>query len=110
MMLNIFNKTVFKILLLFSASPGRNLNRNVIKGLIKANNIVLDKALTTLLNEEILVKKKRMYSINFENEIGLQVLDLITKEYDLFKKIPFKIMFSIIDLAEIFVLLSQLLY
>ena len=69
-----FTPDCFKIMTLFSVSPGSRHNRNEIKEKIGLNNVPLDNALFRLLNSSILKKEGNFYSVNFENEEGKKCL------------------------------------
>jgi len=64
----IFNLDSFKILSLFSLSPGSRFRRKEIKERTKLNNIPLDKTLLKLLSGKILKKEENLYMLNFENK------------------------------------------
>lgn len=96
----LFNKDVFKILSLFSISPGSRFKRNEIKEKTKLYNINLDLALNRLINLGLLKKDKNLYQINFENEIKKEILDLIIKEYKRIREIPFRVYLLLIDFLE----------
>ncbi len=100
-MMLLFNKNVFKILLIFAVSPGKSFSRGEIKSLLGISNVTLDNALSYLLNSEILIKKSRRFSLNFENENLEIIMDLVKKEYTKFKRLPLKILFILVDLGFI---------
>lgn len=96
----IFNRDEFKILTIFSISPGSRFRRNEIKEKTRLNNVPLDVALLKLIRSSIIKKEKNFYSINFENEYSKLIIEIILKEYRLLKEIPLDIYFLIIDLIS----------
>jgi predicted nucleotidyltransferase len=77
MIFNILNnKSTWKLLALYSYSPGSGFTREDIKKILKWNNTTLDKALEKLFFYDILKKEKRIIKYNFESGI----LDLFEKE------------------------------
>ncbi|MFH0752432.1 MAG: nucleotidyltransferase domain-containing protein [archaeon] len=94
-----FTQNCFKIITLFSLSPGSNLNRTEIKNKTRLNNVPLDNALTSLTNSGIL-KKKTNYSINFEHDYSKPLLELCKKQYKQLKELPLNAYFPIIDLTN----------
>ena len=96
----LFNKDLFKVLSLFSISPGSRFKRNEIKDKTMLYNINLNKALNRLINLNLLKKDKNYYQINFENEIKNKIFDLVIKEYKRLREIPFKAYLLLIDFLE----------
>ena len=100
MITDIFNKDIVKVLTFFSVSPGSKLTRNEIKEKTFLNNVPLDNALNVLLSNEILIKEKRLLSLNFESEYMKKTLDLIRREHLRFKEIPLNIYYAILDFSN----------
>ncbi len=100
-MMLLFNKNVFKILLILAVSSGKSFSRKEIKDLLGISNVSLDNALNYLIKSEILVKRLRRFSLNFKNDNSELVIDLVKKEYVRFKKLPLRIIFILTDLGFI---------
>ena len=96
----IFTKDCFKIVSLFSVSPGSRFNRKEIKEKILVNNVPLDFALSRLMYSKILKKEGNYYSLNFENFLVKVFIDLCKKQYSEMKELPLKVYFLILDFAE----------
>lgn len=97
MISQIFTQNTFKIISLFSLSPGSSFNRKAIKEKTKLNNIPLDEAIARLISSEILKKEKNYYSINFENEYSQGFIDICSKQQKQMKNLPLNIYFLITD-------------
>ena len=78
----IFDSDVFKVLTVFSISPGSRFKRKEIKEKTKLNNIPLDNALLKLIREDLLKKERNFYLINFENANIKIILDILSKQYN----------------------------
>jgi len=85
----IFNLDSFKILSLFSLSPGSRFRRKEIKERTKLNNIPLDKTLLKLLSGKILKKEENLYMLNFENKNTEKNNGINIKTIYKFKRIAF---------------------
>jgi len=96
----IFDKDSFKIISLFSLSPGSRFRRTEIKNRTKLNNVTLDKALQRLLSTQILKKHKSLYEINFQDDISKQILGIATKQYKTLKELPFDVYLIILDFVK----------
>ena len=101
MITDIFNKEAVMDLTLFSVSPGSKFTRNEIKEKTALNNIPLDNALNVLLNNRILTREKRFFSLNFENKNSKILLDAIKNEHIRFKEIPLKIYYLLLDASAV---------
>ena len=99
MITDLFDGNVAKIFALFSVSPGSKFSRNEIKEKTMLNNIPMDKALAVLLRNNVLLKEKRMYCLNFENNNTKEIIGLFKKEYVRFKEMPLKVYYALIDLS-----------
>ncbi len=99
MITDLFDKNIVRILTLFSISPGSKFTRNEIKEKTMLNNVPLDQTLNVLLNDTILVREKRFYSLNFENSSTKNIINLVKKEYLRFKEIPLRIYFAAMDIS-----------
>jgi len=100
-MINIlFDRDSFKILTLFSLSPGSRFKRNEIKQNININNVPLDYALLRLIRSNILKREGNLYSLNFENKEMKEIVNIIERDHIYLKRIPIKIYFLILDLIS----------
>ena len=106
----IFNKDIFKILTIFSVSPGSRFKRNELKEKTKLNNVPLDNALAKLLKTSILKKEKTLISINFENQIAKSLLEIISWQYKSLKEVPLNVYFLLIDLIDSIALIKAEVY
>ncbi len=97
----IFTQNAYKILSLFSLSPGSRLNRGEIKEMTRLNNVPLDKALCTLLSSGILKKEKSLYSIDFECAEAKIILGAISGERKRMKELPFTVYLILVDLVSV---------
>jgi len=101
MISTIFNKNQFKILTIFSISPGSKHSRNELKERTKLINMALDNALKQLISSKILLKEKRLLRLNLENEDVKEIIRIISKEYKQLKELPLNIYFLIIDFLNL---------
>ena len=100
MITDIFYKNAGKVLMLFSISPGSKFTRNDIKEKTLLHNIPLDRAINVLLNNKILIKEKRLLSLNFENKNSREIVDMMQKEHSRLKEIPLKIYYLLMDASS----------
>jgi predicted nucleotidyltransferase len=78
MIFNILNnKTAWKLIALFSYSPGAGFTREEIKNLLNWNNSTLDRAIEKLFFYKILKKERRVIKFNFNNN---NILNLFEEE------------------------------
>jgi len=96
----IFDNACYKVLAIFSVSPGSRFKRNEIKEKTKLNNVTLDKALIKLNNCNILGIENNYYRINFESENAKKVIEMVIKQYVGLKELPINVFLLIIDLTE----------
>ena len=96
----IFNNSIFKILTLFSLSPGSRFNRKNIKEKTRTNNMPLDNALTKLMSGSILKRMENYYSINLEDEHAKQIIEIVSKEYKNLRELPLDVYFLLVDLTD----------
>ncbi|MFH1440268.1 MAG: nucleotidyltransferase domain-containing protein [Candidatus Woesearchaeota archaeon] len=99
MITDIFNTNIAKILTLISVSPGSRFNRDDIKVKTMLNNVPLDYSLNILVNNNILIKEKRLYILNFSNEFAKDMIQTFNKEYMRFKEIPLNIYYLLLDVS-----------
>lgn len=100
MISNIFTKDCFKILTLFSLSPGSRFNRKEIKERVLLNNVPLDNALKRLLYGNILKKQNNYYSVNLENTLSKEIITICKKQHIELREIPLSVYFLILDLVD----------
>ncbi len=100
MISQIFNQDAYKILSLFSLSPGSRFNRTEIKDRTKLNNVPLDKALPKLLSSGMLARNRNYYSVNFDKPLSKTMIEICSKQYRELKEIPFDVYLLILDIAE----------
>ncbi len=98
----IFEKDAFKIISLFSISPGSRFTRTDIKDKTRLNNVPLDKALLRLQLSGIIKRNNNLYEINFENDNSKKIIDMASKQYKNFKELPFNVYMILIDIADHF--------
>ena len=96
MIISLLNKNSAKILLLFSTSPGRRYLRKEIQEKSEINNVPLESSLAELLNFKLIIKKRKIYSLNLENNLVSQILDELKE----FSSIPLKIKFILNDFVS----------
>lgn len=91
MITQVFDKNVFKIISLFSLSPGSRFRRKEIQQRVRINNIPLDRALVILTDTGILRKKNNIFELNFHNPYTTKIVDIISYQYKVCKEIPFDV-------------------
>ena len=84
----------------FAVSPGRNFSRNELREHTMLSNVTLDTALKKLIYSGIIKKYKRSISLDLENEITEKTIDEFKKTYIHLKKIPLKVIISLIDITD----------
>ena len=92
----VLNQDAFKLLTVFSLSPGSRFRRKELKELTRLNNVPLDKALLRLVSSGML-SKRGTYSVNIENEWVETLIRLCSKQHIQLKRIPLKVYFIIAD-------------
>ncbi len=100
MISQIFDTNTFKILSLFSISPGSKFRRKEIKERTKLNNVPLDTTLLKTINSGIIKKEENLYHINFENEHAKQIIQIISQQYKKMKELPFDVYCILIDISS----------
>ncbi len=95
----IFDQGSFKVLSLFSLSPGSRFKRNEIKEKTILYNVTLDRVLAKLLNSRILKKERGLYSINLIYENSKTIISLLAEQYKLLKEVPFDVYLLLADVA-----------
>ncbi len=99
-----FDQRIVKILTIFSISPGSKFNRNELKKKTLLFNVPLDTALNILQNSKILIKKRKIYELNFENTSVKNIIEIANKDYKYLKELPLNVYFCILD----FLLINEL--
>lgn len=97
MITDIIDTDIVKIMTLFSISPGSNFTRNEIKDKTKLHNVPLDAALSKLVANKILIKDKRLYSVNMEDTT---ILQLLRKEHLRLKELPLNVYSLIVEISS----------
>ena len=95
----VFDTDIFKIITLFSASPGSRFSRKEIKEKTLLNNVPLDKALIRLAYSKILLHEKGFYFLNIYSEASKLLIQLAKKEFIELKEIPLPVYFLLLDMA-----------
>lgn len=93
----ILDKDIVKILSIFALSKGSRFNRKDVINKTKLHNVPLDNALLKLINSKILVRDGNYYSLNFNNEDGKKIIDILSSQYKMLKEIPVDVYLSILD-------------
>ncbi len=106
MISQIFTQDCFKVMVLFSLSPGSRFNRTEIKSKVKLNNVPLDKALLSLLASEAVKREKNYYSVNLESEYAKKILELCNKQYKQLRELPLDVFYLLMDLIFCFSLVK----
>ncbi|MBI2631719.1 nucleotidyltransferase domain-containing protein [Candidatus Pacearchaeota archaeon] len=107
-MIDIFNSNIVKVLTIFSISPGSRLNRKNIKEKTNIPNIVLDKILYTLINLNVLIKEKNIFSINHKNREINEILKFLYEKYSTFKQLQLKEYFLILNIKDAFLAVREI--
>ncbi len=92
-------RTNVKLLCLFSQTPGKALTRKDIQQLTQLANNPLTESLTFLVNTSILLKQKRHYTLNFENDEVNNIIDFFSREKRKLKNLPYPIWLILFDLS-----------
>ncbi len=100
MITDLVNKDIVIVLTLFSISPGSRFTRTDIKDKTGIHNVPLDQALESLIKNGILIKEKRLFSLNLANTTTKQILNIIRTEYLRFRELPIKIYSMMLDISR----------
>jgi len=100
MISQLFSQDCFKVLSLFSLSPGSRFNRDEIKAKVLLNNVPLDAALARLLSSGVLVRVGNFYSLNFESDFAKVLVDLCRKQHKLLKELPLVVYYLLLDFVS----------
>ncbi len=95
-----FNQNCFKVLSLFSLSPGSRFNRKEIQEKVYLYNLPLDGALRRLLSSKILKKEKNYYCLDFENGETKPILELCRKQHRQLRELPLRVYLLLVDLSN----------
>lgn len=99
MITDVLDRNVVKVLALFSISPGSKFSRNELKEKTMLNNVPLDNAIILLVNNKIVEKEKRFFSLNFKNPYTKIIIKLLNEEYLRFKELPLNVYYLLIDVS-----------
>lgn len=100
MISQVFDHDTFKILSLFSMSPGSGFSRKEIKEKTRLNNVPLDKALAKLLSSMILVRERNYYSLNFNEPLSKDFIRICQLQHRKLKEIPFDVYLLLVDMVS----------
>ena len=92
----VLNQDAFKLLTVFSLSPGSRFRRKELKELTRLNNVPLDKAMLRLVSSGVL-SKRGTYSVNMESEWAETIIPLCAKQHTQLRRIPLMVYFLISD-------------
>jgi predicted nucleotidyltransferase len=96
----VFDRNCFKILGLFSLSPGSRFRREELKEKTRLNNVTLDKALARLANSRAIKVEKGLYGVDFESENARKLIEIAVKQYKELREIPFDVFLLLVDLVD----------
>lgn len=95
----VFDSNCFKVLTVFSLSPGKSFIRKELQELTRLNNVPLDSALKKLKDSGVLECKENKFSLVFTKS-NQKLLELVEGEHQKLKLIPLKVYFALIDFTE----------
>jgi predicted nucleotidyltransferase len=95
----LFSRDIFKVLTVFSVSPGHKFSRNELKEKTRLNNKNLDSALSALQASGVLKKERRMLHADITADLPKRVIGMVSFQYKELKEIPFAAYFSVLDVA-----------
>ena len=96
----IFNSDCYKILILFSLSPGSRFNRKEIKEKTRLNNVPLDKALRQILASGVAKREKNYYSLNIADKSAKELLEICQYQYQQLRELPLAVFYLLTDLVD----------
>ncbi|OGI15090.1 hypothetical protein A3K63_03860 [Candidatus Micrarchaeota archaeon RBG_16_49_10] len=96
---HIFDSNSFKVISLFSLSPGSRFRRKEIKDRTKMHNLPLDNALKRLLAGQILKKEGNLYAMNLQDDSSKKILEIAKENYKKLKEPPFDVYLLLTDLV-----------
>ena len=99
MISNLFDKNTMRILSYFLISPGSRYSRKELKENTKMNNVPLDQTIARLKTLKIIEEKKKLYSLNLQNEEFKIILEQLQQEYKRFS-VPYEIFNILIDISD----------
>src|SRR3989338_7886530 len=99
MISQIFDTDIFKIITLFSVSPGSRFSRKELKEKTLLNNVPLDKALVRLAYSKILSLERGFYFLNLYSEAAKLLIPLAKKQFTELREIPLSVYFLLLDMA-----------
>lgn len=95
----LFDQNAFKILSLFSLSPGSRFSRKEIKQKTCLNNVPLDSALIKAIKVGIIKREGNYYSVNFLSDESKIIIQLLSRQYKQLKEIPFDVYLMLSDIS-----------
>lgn len=99
-MIELFEKNTFKVLALFSMSPGSRFTREEIKRRTRINNISLNNTINLLLSLKIFSNEGRLLSLNHSNAENNVILEIFSKHHKKLKNLPLNVYFAIFDITK----------
>lgn len=99
MISQVFTQDTFKILTVFSLSPGSRFRRKDLQERAVMNNVPLDKALGRLSASGMVKKESSYYAINFESEHAEAFIAICAKQHRQLKQLPLKVYFVLSDIV-----------
>lgn len=96
----IFTPNCYKILILFSLSPGSRFNRKEIKEKTKLNNIPLDKALSQIIASGVAKREKNYYHLNIADKSAKELLEICHHQYQQLRELPLTVFYLLTDLVN----------
>jgi len=96
----IFNSDCYKLLILFSLSPGSRFNRKEIKEKTRLNNVPLDKALRQILASGVAKREKNYYSLNIADKSAKELLEICQYQYQQLRELPLTVFYLLTDLVD----------
>ncbi len=102
----IFTSDCYKILILFSLSPGSRFNRKEIKEKTRLNNVPLDKALSQIIASGVAKREKNYYYLNIADRSAKELLEICRYQYQQLRELPLAVFYLLTDLVDSLLLLK----
>ncbi len=96
----IFTPDCYKILILFSLSPGSRFNRKEIKEKTKLNNVPLDKALSQIIASGVAKRERNYYYLNIADKSAKELLEICQHQYQQLRELPLAVFYLLTDLTN----------
>ncbi|WP_424359654.1 nucleotidyltransferase family protein [Methanocella sp. MCL-LM] len=97
----VFDKDGFKVLTVFSISPGSRYKRNELKEMTRLNNVPLDNVIVRLVNCGILRIEKNLYQLSFEKEETKKLIEIVSQQYKELRELPLSVFFLLADAVDV---------